>query len=163
MERMITVGKKPYKIRASAAVPLIYKAQFGTDYNEDIAELQEGDDQSAYIIGCRLLWAMARTVKEKLPTPDEWIVSFKPKELKQALTVSRKLFELSLGSDDDDEGGGDGEPFTAERFMALAARCGLSFQDLKHLPLGMAIKTISEYASLSSEEEYVSGAEFFGE
>ena len=117
MERMIIVGKKPYKIRASAAVPLIYKAQFGTDYNEDIAELQEGDDQSAYIIGCRLLWAMARTVKDKLPTPDQWIVSFKPKELERALTVSRKLFELSLGSDDDDEGG-DGEPFTAERFMA---------------------------------------------
>lgn len=162
MERMITVGNKPYKIRASAAVPLIYKAQFGTDYNEDIAGLQEGDDQSDYIIGCRLLWAMARTVKEKLPTPDEWIVSFKPKELERALTVSHELFELSLGSDDDDEGGGDGEPFTAERFMALAAHCGLSFQDLKYLPLGMAIKTISEYASLGSDEEYVSGAEFFG-
>ena len=57
MERTITVGGKPFKIRASAGALVIYKAQFGREYTEDCAEIL--DDKSALTVGCRLLWAMA--------------------------------------------------------------------------------------------------------
>lgn len=164
MERMITAGGKPYKIRASAGALVLYKAQFGIDYTEEISALEDGNEESAYIIGCRLLWAMARSVKEKLPTPNEFINGMKPKELVQALKVSQELFSLSLdghdNSDYDEE-----KNFSAEELMADAALCGMSLRDLNELPLRMVIDTINKYAEKrwGDGSEYVSSSEFFGE
>lgn len=164
MERTITAGGKPYKIRASAGALVIYKTQFGRDYPEELAELKENDEEGAVVLGCRLLWAMARTVKEKLPTPDEWIAAFKRKELEEALLISRQLFAMSLGEQEDS--GDPGSEFTAERLVAEAALCGMSIADLCIMPLSMVIKTIEEYISMrygDGDNNYVSAAEFFGE
>lgn len=160
MERMIKVGGKPYKIRASAGALVIYKAQFGKDYPDELAELGD-DNKKAFVVGCRLLWAMARAAKAKLPTPDEWINSFRDKELAAALIVSQQLFAFSVG---DSEGRGS-EKFSSEKLMASAALCGMGPSDLNSLPLGMVIDTIEEYAQIRCGEggEYVSAAEFFGE
>lgn len=162
MERTITAGGKPYKIRASAGALIIYKAQFGREYPEELADI--GDDENkAYIVGCRLLWAMARSVRDKLPTPDEWLRLFKKKELKEALLVSQLLFEISLGNGEKDR---DGDDFSSEQLMASAALCGLGMDELNSLPLGMTIDTISRYMDMrygGGDDEYVSSAEFFGE
>lgn len=164
MERMITVGGKPYKIRASAGALILYKAQFGVDYTDEIAELKDGDEESAYIIGCRLMWAMARSAKDKLPAPDDFINTMKPKELVRALTISQELFALSLSTNDDDYEH-DSRTFSAEELMADAALCGMSLCDLNELPLRMVIETIEQYAEKRWGDggEYVSSAEFFGE
>lgn len=162
MERTITAGGKPYKIRASAGALIIYKAQFGREYPEELADI--GDDENkAYIVGCRLLWAMARSVRDKLPTPDEWLRLFKKKELKEALLVSQLLFEISLGNGEKDR---DGDDFSSEQLMASAALCGLGMDELNSLPLGMTTDTISRYMDMrygGGDDEYVSSAEFFGE
>ena len=159
MERTITVGGKPFKIRASAGALVIYKAQFGREYTEDCAEIL--DDKSALTVGCRLLWAMARAVKEKLPTPDEWTAMFKAKELEKALVTSQKLFLLSLG-ESSDEGG---EEFSSEALIASAALCGMGIGELNALPLSMVLDTIEKYAEMryGGDGEYVGAADFFGE
>lgn len=160
MERTITVGGKPFKIRASAGALVIYKAQFGREYTEDCADIGD-DDEKAVRVGCRLLWAMARSAKEKLPTPDEWIAMFRAKELKKALITSQQLFVLSLG---DTAEKGD-EEFSSEMLMASAALCGMGLDELNSLPLGMVLDTIERYAEMryGDDGEYVSAADFFGE
>lgn len=160
MERTIKAGGKPYKIRASAGALVIYKAQFGRDYTDELAEIGN-DNEKAFIVGCRLLWAMGRAAKAKLPTPDEWINSFKDKELEKALIISQQLFEFSLG---DSENSGT-EKFSSEKFMAGAAMCGMSLEDLCSLPISMVKETIEEYMQMryGDGSEYVSAAEFFGE
>ena len=160
MERTITAGGKPYKIRASAGALVIYKAQFGADYTDDLGEVGE-DNEKAYIVGCRLLWAMARSVKEKLPTPDEWIRSFKPKELEKALILSNEMFVQSLAAY---ESYSKGEPFEAEKFRALAALSGLDHDDINLMPIGMVLNTIEHYMNIRyGDGDYVSAADFFGE
>ena len=162
MERTITAGGKPYKIRASAGALIIYKSQFCREYSEELADIGE-DEQMAYTVGCRLLWAMARSAREKLPSPDEWLRLFKKKELKEALLVSQLLFEISLGNGEKDR---DGDDFSSEQLMASAALCGLGMDELNSLPLGMTIDTISRYMDMrygGGDDEYVSSAEFFGE
>lgn len=161
MERTITAGGKPYKIRASAGALIIYKAQFGADYTEDLIEGKE-DDEKAYIVGCRLLWAMARSAKEKLPAPNDWINSFKPKELEKALICSNEMFMQSLSVC---ERHGKGEQFQAEKFRALAALSGLSYDDLNIMPIGMVLNTIEHYMNIRYDDgdDYVSAADFFGE
>lgn len=162
MERTITAGGKPYNIRASAGALIIYKSQFCREYPEELADI--GDDENkAYTVGCRLLWAMAKSAREKLPSPDEWLRLFKKKELKEALLVSQLLFEISLGNGEKDR---DGDDFSSEQLMASAALCGLGMDELNSLPLGMTIDTISRYMDMrygGGDDEYVSSAEFFGE
>lgn len=163
MERTITAGGKPYKIRASAGALIIYKAQFGREYPEELADIG-GDENKAYIVGCRLLWAMARSVRDKLPTPDEWLKLFKKKELREALFISQLLFEYSLGNKTERDNGR--EDYSSEQLMASAALCGLGMDELNSLPLGMTIDTISRYMDMrygGGDDEYVSSAEFFGE
>lgn len=159
MERTIKVDGKPYNIRASAWALVIYKAQFGREYTEDAAAAK--DDEQAYIVGCRLLWAMARAAKSKLPSPDNWIKIFKEKELEKALVTSQKLFAASMG-----EGhGGKGVKFSSETLIASAAICGMRSEELNSLPLGMVVETMEEYAEMrfGDGSEYVGAADFFGE
>lgn len=159
MERTVMVGGKPYNIRASAWALVIYKAQFGREYTEDAASIN--NDEEAYIVGCRLLWAMARAAKSKLPSPDDWIAMFKGKEIVKALKTSQQLFAFSMGEDR----GGKGEEFSSETLIASAAICGMRSEELNSLPLGMVIDTMEEYAEMrfGDGSEYVSAAEFFGE
>ena len=163
MERPITAGGKAYKIRASAGALIIYKAQFGREYPEELADIGN-DEEKAYVVGCRLLWAMARSAKEKLPTPDEWLAMFKKKELKAALFISQILFEHSLSGRDNDKNGD--EDYSSEQLMASAALCGLNTTDLNNLPLGMVVDTIDKYMDMrygGGDSEFVSSADFFGE
>lgn len=160
MERTIKVGGKPYNIRASAWALVIYKAQFGREYTEDTGDAE--DDEQAYIVGCRLLWAMARAAKSKTPSPDDWIVMFKPKELAKALVLSQHLFAASMG---EEKRSGKGSKFSSESLIASAAICGMRSEELNSLPLGMVIETMEEYAEMrfGDGSEYVGSAEFFGE
>lgn len=162
MERTITAGGKPYKIRASAAALIIYKAQFGVDYIEELQNVGN-DNEKAYIIGCRLLWAMARSAAEQLPTPDEWINMISPEEITDALLMSTEMFRHSLLAYESSSAS-KGEPFTAEKFRAMAALCSLSYEDLNVMPLGMALNTIENYMDIRyGDGDYVSAADFFGE
>ena len=113
-------------------------------------------------MGCRLLWAMARAAKSKTPSPDDWILMFKPKELAKALVLSQQLFAASMG---EEKRRGKGSEFSSETLIASAAICGMRTEELNGLPLGMVIDTMEKYAEMrfGDGSEYVSAADFFGE
>lgn len=82
-----TVVKKQMRFKATAALALKYKAQFGSDLFKDLKTVQsswhkDGDnpghfDQNADIsIVYNIVWAMAKSADPNILPPIEWFDSF---------------------------------------------------------------------------------------
>ena len=151
MDRMIMIGDKPYKIRASAGVLVHYKSEFGTDYIEDSRRLAEDDNAEAEqyaIVGTQFLWAMVRTADMNILPYTEWAVSLGEFDLESALSVAQELFTQSLSSISEHSESNNTEPLTAEKLIAYSALCGMTLADLDKLPLSMVLKTIRHYVHI---------------
>lgn len=90
MEKTVEIGGRKYRMRASALIPRLYRAQFGRDLVADMRQLQQGflkaaqqkedgaDGSSISAMDLTIFenvtWTLIRNAGEDIPdTPDEWL------------------------------------------------------------------------------------------
>ena len=88
MEKALTYNDKQVRFKATASLPLRYKAQFGRDMFADIAAVQKSwhpaeDEQGGHFdetldlaLIYNVVWAMAKTADASIKPPVEWYDEF---------------------------------------------------------------------------------------
>ena len=79
MEKIIKIDGKDVRFKATGALPLRYKAQFGRDLFADMAEFQETErDISNFNIDIfyNIVWTMAKSADESIPDVIDWADGF---------------------------------------------------------------------------------------
>lgn len=69
VEKTIRYSSGQFNMRASAAVLIAYKEQFGTEYTEDFTAAGKSP-LTAIKVGYRLIWAMAKCADRNIADPD---------------------------------------------------------------------------------------------
>lgn len=109
MEKTIVIDNKQVRLKATAALPKRYKAQFGRDYFADLmkvakvfgkgmkrnfgiqdisfASLDHMDMEVFYDI----IWTMAKTADRTIPDPLEWLDGFDTFPLKEIMEDVKEL------------------------------------------------------------------------
>ena len=109
LEKTIVIDNKQVRLKATAALPKRYKAQFGRDYFADLmkvakvfgkgmkrnfgiqdisfASLDHMDMEVFYDI----IWAMAKTADRTIPDPLEWLDGFDAFPLKEIMDDVKEL------------------------------------------------------------------------
>ena len=148
MEKTIAYSGGKFNLRASAAVMIIYKEQFGVEYTEDFSAAIMAPAE-AVKVGYRLLWAMAKCADDTIPDPDIFIDGLgEDFDLLGAVDSAAELMRKSLGEFATEESGTEGEDSEpdnelSERLVASALRCGFSVSDLNHISVGFLLRCIS--------------------
>ena len=148
MEKTIAYSGGKFNLRASAAVMIIYKEQFGVEYTEDFSAAIMAPAE-AVKVGYRLLWAMAKCADDTIPDPDIFIDGLgEDFDLLGAVDSAAELMRKSLGEFAAAESGTEGEVSEpdnelSERLVASALRCGFSVSDLNRISVGFLLRCIS--------------------
>ena len=148
MEKTIAYSGGKFNLRASAAVMIIYKEQFGVEYTEDFSAAIMAPAE-AVKVGYRLLWAMAKCADDTIPDPDIFIDGLgEDFDLLGAVDSAAELMRKSLGEFAAEESGTEGEVSEldnelSERLVASALRCGFSVADLNRISVGFLLRCIS--------------------
>ena len=148
MEKTIAYSGGKFNLRASAAVMIIYKEQFGVEYTEDFSAAIMAPAE-AVKVGYRLLWAMAKCADDTIPDPDIFIDGLgEDFDLLGAVDSAAELMRKSLGefaAEESDTEGEASEPDNelSERLVASALRCGFSVSDLNRISVGFLLRCIS--------------------
>ncbi|MBS7389822.1 MAG: hypothetical protein KIG33_05745 [Oscillospiraceae bacterium] len=148
MEKTIAYSGGKFNLRASAAVMIIYKEQFGVEYTEDFSAAIMAPAE-AVKVGYRLLWAMAKCADDTIPDPDIFIDGLgEDFDLLGAVDSAAELMRKSLGEFATEESGTEGEVSEpnnelSERLVASALRCGFSVSDLNRISVGFLLRCIS--------------------
>ena len=148
MEQTIAYSGGKFNLRASAAVMIIYKEQFGVEYTEDFSAAIMAPAE-AVKVGYRLLWAMAKCADDTIPDPDIFIDGLgEDFDLLGAVDSAAELMRKSLGEFATEESGTEGEVSEpdnelSERLVASALRCGFSVSDLNRISVGFLLRCIS--------------------
>ena len=148
MEKTIAYSGGKFNLRASAAVMIIYKEQFGVEYTEDFSAAIMAPAE-AVKVGYRLLWAMAKCADDTIPDPDIFIDGLgEDFDLIGAVDSAAELMRKSLGEFAAEESGTEGEVSKpdnelSERLVASALRCGFSVSDLNRISVGFLLRCIS--------------------
>ena len=150
MEKTIAYSGGKFNLRASAAVMIIYKEQFGVEYTEDFSAAIMAPAE-AVKVGYRLLWAMAKCADDTIPDPDIFIDGLgEDFDLLGAVDSAAELMRKSLGefavcdtenTDKGEEAETDGD--LSERLAASALRCGFSIADLNRISVGFLLRCIN--------------------
>lgn len=148
MEKTIAYSGGKFNLRASAAVMIIYKEQFGVEYTEDFSAAIMAPAE-AVKVGYRLLWAMAKCADDTIPDPDIFIDGLgEDFDLLGAVDSAAELMRKSLGEFAAEESGTEEEASEpdnelSERLVASALRCGFSVADLNRISVGFLLRCIS--------------------
>ncbi len=108
MEKTIEISGKQVKLKSHAAIPLLYKAQFGSDFFRDIVKmdklksfdpkkknydaLEELDTSIFY----NLIWAYAKAADKSISDPIEWLSSFDEFPLEEVMLNVQDLLMHSF-------------------------------------------------------------------
>lgn len=159
MEKTIAYKGGTFNLRASAAVMIVYKEQFGAEYTDDFNRAVK-DPVKAVSVGYRLLWAMAKCADDNIPDPDVFFDGLgEDFDLLGAVKDAADLMKKSLGefaadntdvSDTADEDV-ENDRGISERLVAVALRCGFSVVDLNKISLGFLLRSIN--ASLGDSKK----------
>lgn len=81
MERTVTMGGKPVKLRATAALPRVFRATYGTDFFAELKRIKDGADADAGAsleLIENLAFVMARSADPDGTPPDivDWLDGF---------------------------------------------------------------------------------------
>lgn len=81
MEKTIRIDGKEVRLRATAALPIRYRAQFGRDLFSDLFKLEPVAKNNDFgkldtTIFYDLLWLMARNADSSIPDLEEWLDQF---------------------------------------------------------------------------------------
>ena len=94
MERTIRIGDKEVTLRATAAVPYLYREEFGQDMLLDMAETSSGSNTALFT---RLAYIMARHA-DKSQTPEniiDWLDQFETFDIYQAGPAIMEVWGLN--------------------------------------------------------------------
>ena len=159
MTGSIMIGDRRVELSATLGAMLRYKQQFGREYNDDINELnmlKESGGEEYYkalgVMGIKLIWAMAKTADNNIPSFDVWLNIFDGVNIAPIMAKTMALYNQSLGehaesANTDDEENGD-ECFSTEALAATCLACGISICDLDRLTVDTVVKIITEIAEL---------------
>lgn len=150
MEKTIEYKGILINLRASAAVMIVYKEQFGVEYTDDFNGAAK-DPVKAVSVGYRLLWAMAKCADDSIPDPDVFIDGLGDDfDLLGAVDTAADLMRKSLGEFavcdtdiSDTEEGAEPDGDLSERLVASALRCGFSVADLNRISVGFLLRCIN--------------------
>lgn len=103
MEKIIKVGEKDVKFKATGQTMRIYRQQFQRDILKDMQELQDQRDRGEHFSSEALesfeniAWVMAKQADpEAVPdTPDEWLDGFEVFSIYQVLPEIFKLWGIN--------------------------------------------------------------------
>jgi hypothetical protein len=118
MEKTVTIDGKEVRLKATAALSIRYKSQFGRDFFSDILKflksfpLKDLDldkdevDQDAlkYIdhvdfeVFYNLIWTMAKNADKSIPDPETWFDQFDTFSLEDVLPDLFELLEGVIGT-----------------------------------------------------------------
>jgi hypothetical protein len=118
MEKTVTIDGKEVRLKATAALSIRYKSQFGRDFFSDILKflksfpLKDLDldkdevDQDAlkYIdhvdfeVFYNLIWTMAKNADKSIPDPETWFDQFDMFSLEDVLPDLFELLEGVMGT-----------------------------------------------------------------
>jgi hypothetical protein len=79
MEKIIKIADKDVRFKASAALPLRYKSQFGKDFFAEMATMVGADKDFSKIdseVFYRVIWTLAKCADPSIPPLVEWVESF---------------------------------------------------------------------------------------
>ena len=146
VEKTIRYSGGQFNMRASAAVLIAYKEQFGAEYTEDFTAAGKSP-LTAIKVGYRLIWAMAKCANRDIADPDIFREGLGDDfDLLSAVEAAADLMQKSLGIYDDscnDADTGDTESDElSERLTISALRCGFSVADLNDISVGFLLRCI---------------------
>jgi hypothetical protein len=118
MEKTVTIDGKEVRLKATAALPIRYKSQFGRDFFSDILKLlklfplkdldldkDEVDhnalkyiDHVDFEVFYNLIWTMAKNADKSIPDPETWFDQFAIFSLEDVLPDLFELLEGVMGS-----------------------------------------------------------------
>jgi hypothetical protein len=88
MEKVIEIDGKQVRLKSNAAIPLLYKAQFGRDFFRDILKMNklkafdpkkdnyEALEQLDTSVFYNLIWTYAKAADKSIASPIEWLSEF---------------------------------------------------------------------------------------
>lgn len=150
VEKTIRYSGGQFNMRASAAVLIAYKEQFGAEYTEDFTAAGKSP-LTAIKVGYRLIWAMAKCADRNIADPDIFRESLGDDfDLLSAVEAAADLMQKSLGIYGTDDGCNDNNADTgdaesdelSERLTMSALRCGFSVADLNDISVGFLLRCI---------------------
>lgn len=105
MERIVKIGGNDYKMKATAASLLKYKAQFGRDLLDDVSAMQaamksDGSfDFSAIDLEVlyNMCWLLIKAADPELPPPLDWLDTLDSFPLEEAAKDAMELYVESMG------------------------------------------------------------------
>lgn len=103
MEKTVWIDGKEVRLKATAALPLRYKAQFGRDFFGDVYKMNpdmkknrvENLDTTVFY---NLIWVMAKNADKSIPEPVEWFDQFERFPLEDVLPTVFDLLNGVMGT-----------------------------------------------------------------
>lgn len=148
VEKTIRYSGGQFNMRASAAVLIAYKEQFGAEYTEDFMAAGKSP-LTAIKVGYRLIWAMAKCADRNIADPDIFRKDLGDDfDLLSAVEAAADLMQKSLGIYGTDDGCNDADTEDtesdelSERLTISALRCGFSVADLNDISVGFLLRCI---------------------
>lgn len=109
MQKTIEIDNQKVKLESTAATPIIYKAQFGTDFFADLMKLKKAlpdkpqEKWTANEISkldltvfYNFLWATAKGADKKIPDLIDWLSGFESLDISEVLPEVQELMESSI-------------------------------------------------------------------
>ena len=155
MTGSVMIGGKRVELAATLGAMIRYKEQFGREYNDDIAALDKlkGDEDKytteTALVGIKLIWAMAKTADNSIPSPEVWAEIFSEKDIVPIMIEAIALFSASLGDrTGEQERDGNDESFRTEELVALCTQYGISIGELDKLSINMILNIMEAVAEI---------------
>ncbi|WP_337969740.1 hypothetical protein [Virgibacillus salexigens] len=116
MEKTVVIDGKQIRFKSTAATPLRYKAQFGTDFFSDMMKMYpltkmdiENSMEDEEVLGkvfqtidfdmfYNILWSLAKTANKEIPEPMEWLDEFEEFPLMDIFPEVQELLMKNLQS-----------------------------------------------------------------
>lgn len=96
MEKTITVGGKPLKLKSTAAFLLKYKAQFRSDPIKDLMKFKNAEDMDLETI-YNVVWSLAKNADNSIKEPTEFFDEFDNLPIFEGDFLNT-IIEMTLGS-----------------------------------------------------------------
>jgi hypothetical protein len=109
MEKIIAIGGKSVKFKATAGFLYRYRTYFGIEYSADLAKIanvsKKIKEDGADVLACseeadtrvfqRILWTYAKTADPTIPDIDLWLDEFEEFDTQAIMAQLKDLIELT--------------------------------------------------------------------
>ena len=103
MEKTIRIDGKEVRLRATAALPIRYKAQFGRDLFADIFKMEPALNNKDFskldtLVFYDLIWLMAKNANPNIPDLEEWLEQFDVFPVEDVFSVCMEMLAVLMKS-----------------------------------------------------------------